>query len=119
MSFSPEKLKNIRKSLGINKAEASRRLNMTAMGYGRYENGDRVPSYQTLCYIAQIFGTSVSYLCNETEDPSATEILVSQENTPELFELVQELSAENTSVHGRMLSYYQALKKISSEKNKE
>ena len=119
MPFSPARLKIIRESLGINKAEASRRLNLTAMGYGRYENGDRVPSYQTICYMAQIFGTSVSYLCGETEDPAATEILVSRQTTPVLFDLVKELSSENSSMHRRMLAYYQALGKAPFENHEE
>ena len=41
MNFVPERLINLRNSFGINKAEAARRLNMSAMGYGRYEKGER------------------------------------------------------------------------------
>lgn len=41
MDFKPERLISLRQSLGINKAEAARRLNISAMGYGRYESGER------------------------------------------------------------------------------
>ena len=37
MHFYPERLIQVRESLHINKAEAARRLNLSAMAYGRYE----------------------------------------------------------------------------------
>ena len=37
MKFQPERLLQLRTSLNINKAEAARRLNISAMAYGRYE----------------------------------------------------------------------------------
>ena len=45
MHFCPERLIQVRESLHINKAEAARRLNLSAMAYGRYERGEREPSY--------------------------------------------------------------------------
>ena len=51
MNFQPERLLHLRTSLNINKAEAARRLKISAMAYGRYEKGEREPSYQTVCYI--------------------------------------------------------------------
>ena len=41
MHFCPERLIQVRESLHINKAEAARRLNLSAMAYGRYERGER------------------------------------------------------------------------------
>ena len=54
MHFCPERLIQVRESLHINKAEAARRLNLSAMAYGRYERGEREPSYQYAFYIASI-----------------------------------------------------------------
>ena len=54
MNFCPERLVEVRTSLNINKAEAARRLNISAMAYGRYEKGEREPSYQSVCFIARI-----------------------------------------------------------------
>lgn len=109
MSFSSDKLKRIRESLGINKAEAARRLHMTPMGYGRYESGERSPSYQTIQYMALVLGTSYDYLCNETEDPSPKEVVISNENTPVLFELTLNLSKDDPALHQRMLAYYKKI----------
>ena len=41
--------------MNISKAEAARQLNISAMTYGRYEKGEREPSYPSVSYIAQIF----------------------------------------------------------------
>ena len=44
----PERLRNVREGLGITMAEASRRMNLSKIGYCRYEYGDRSPSPQTI-----------------------------------------------------------------------
>ena len=62
MHFYPERLQQVRAALKITKAEAARRLNISAMAYGRYEKGEREPSYQSVCYIAQTFHCNPDYL---------------------------------------------------------
>ena len=62
MNFYPERLIEVRTSLKITKAEAARRLNISAMAYGRYEKGEREPSYQSVCYIAQTFNCNIDFL---------------------------------------------------------
>ena len=109
MKFQPGKLKAIREQLGITKAEAARRLNMSAMGYGRYESGEREPSFQTVSFIAQQFGTSVEYLYGKTETSNPSSVTISAEQNPELFELIQNcLTDEQTAK--RLLSYFKKIK---------
>ena len=93
MHFIPERLISLRQSLGINKAEAARRLNISAMGYGRYESGEREPSYQTVAFIAQTLGSSIEYL-----------------STGALFDLVQTLR-NNQQLQERLLAYASKLMK--------
>ena len=62
MQFKCERLKKIRESLGINKAEAARRLNMSAMGYGRYENGQSLILTISLYTICETYKISADYL---------------------------------------------------------
>ena len=62
MHFCPERLIQVRESLHINKAEAARRLNLSAMAYGRYERGEREPSYQYAFYIAYTFHCNLDFL---------------------------------------------------------
>ena len=109
MAFSSGRLKAIRESLGINKAEAARRMHMTPMGYGRYESGERIPSFQTVQYMAMLLGTSYAYLCDETDDPSPDQVLISRYKNPVLFELTWELSKEDPYMHQRMLAYYKKI----------
>ena len=81
-----------REHLGISKAEASRRLNLSKIGYCRYEYGDRTPSLQTLEVIAQCFGTSVDYLTGKTDEIASDKIVIDRNTNPEFFSLVNSLS---------------------------
>ena len=110
MVFSPERLKRIRMGLGITKADAARKLHLTAMAYGRYENGERVPSYQMIHYISQVLGTSCEYLCCETEDPSPDTITISKVQDPDLFKIVQDTREMNPEMRSRLLAYCRELK---------
>ena len=62
MNFCPERLIQLRTSLNINKAEAARQLNISAMAYGRYERGEREPSYQSACFLShRLFIVNVDF----------------------------------------------------------
>lgn len=104
MHFVPEILISLRQSLGINKAETARRLNMSAMGYGRYENGDREPSYQAVSFIAQTFHSSVDYLYGISDNQDATILTISSGDEPELFLLVQSVRNDSNLLK-RLLAY--------------
>ncbi|MBR5974060.1 MAG: helix-turn-helix transcriptional regulator [Clostridiales bacterium] len=99
------RLKKAREGKGITMAEAARRLNLSKIGYCRYEYGERTPSTQTLEAIARCFGTSVAYLTGESEDISPDIIIIEKEKDPELFLLVQRISADKDAA-SRILEYY-------------
>lgn len=104
MNFVPERLISLRESIGINKAEAARRLNMSAMGYGRYENGEREPSFQTVSFIAQTFHSTTDYLYGISDSKDSTSITISSKDEPELFSLIE--SARNDGeLLKRLLAY--------------
>lgn len=109
MNFVPERLISLRESMGINKAEAARRLNMSAMGYGRYENGERKPSFQTVSFIAQTFHSSTDYLYGISDIKDATSVTISSENEPELFLLV-ETARNDDELLKRLLAYASIVK---------
>jgi transcriptional regulator with XRE-family HTH domain len=104
MNFIPERLISVRKSLGINKAKAARMLNLSAMGYGRYEKGEREPSYQTVSYIAQTFHTSVDYLYGYSDEMHIRTTIVSEKDEPDLFLLI-ELTRKDDKLLPRLLEY--------------
>jgi len=104
MNFHNKRLIQIRKSLGINKAEAARRLNMSAMGYGRYESGEREPSFQIVSFIAETFGTTTDFLYGKTDDSSSKTITISAHENPELFQLFELVNTDN-NLAKRLLAY--------------
>ncbi|MBO4680078.1 MAG: helix-turn-helix transcriptional regulator [Lachnospiraceae bacterium] len=108
MKFKAERLITIREQLGLNKAEAARRLNMSAMGYGRYENGQREPSFQTVCFIASTFNTTSDYLYGLTDDSSPSTITISSSENPELFSILNSLQNDK-KLEKRLLAYYKKL----------
>ncbi len=107
----PERLKNAREKTGITMAEAARRLNLSKIGYCRYEYGERVPSAQTVEIIAQCFGTSADYLTGVTDNMSPDYIIVRKKDSPVLFNLMQELSKSDDMTAERLLTYYKKLNK--------
>ena len=78
MKFSPERLIQLRTSLQITKAEAARRLNISPMAYGRYEKGEREPSYQSVCFIAQTFHCNVDFLYGLSMEMKPDYIMISR-----------------------------------------
>ena len=109
MEFSSIRLKQIRESLGFNKAEAGRILHMTAMGYGRYESGERIPSYQTVRHMAQVFGTSPDYLYGLSDCPAPDELVISSAADPELFMIVKKMKSLGSDARNRLLAYFTEL----------
>ncbi len=109
MTFIPERLISLRKSLGINKAEAARRLNMSAMGYGRYESGEREPSYQTVSFIAQTFHSSSDYLYGLSDSMDSSTITVSASEEPDLFLLIETIRNDKSGLLNHMLTYAKQL----------
>ena len=104
-SMIAERLKIARERKGINKAEAARQLNLSKIGYGRYESSERIPSSQTLEVIAQCFHTSVDYLTGKTDDFSPDALLVSKSENPCLFELVSLCQSNHERMIKRLLEY--------------
>jgi len=118
MEFKAERLIGLREQLGINKAEAARKLNMSAMGYGRYENGHREPSFQTVCFIASAFNTTSDYLYGLTEDPSPSTITISSSENPEIFSFVNSMQKDK-DLEKRLLAYFKKLTQSENEPKKE
>ena len=106
----PERLIAIREKNGLNKAEAARLLNLSKMGYGRYESGERSPSPQMLEVIAQKLHTSVAYLTGASSSPREQCIVVSKKENPSLFLLVKEMQSCDERTIRRLMEYYKRIK---------
>ena len=108
MHFCPERLIQVRESLHINKAEAARRLNLSAMAYGRYERGDREPSDQYAFYIAYTFHCNLDFLSDEMETDFIT---ITRSDSEEVYSLVEEMQ-NNSDFEKRILAYAEKLRAL-------
>ena len=106
----PERLIFAREQLNLSKAEASRRIGLTAASYVRYEAGARSPSPQVIRSIAEKLETSVAFLSGETDDISPDIITIQKNDTPILFEFIKNVQKADISTLQRLLSYYNRLK---------
>ena len=61
MSFA-ERLKNLRTSRSLTQKQIYEAIGMSAIGYQRYEYGEREPAYQKLIALADYFDVSLDYL---------------------------------------------------------
>ena len=68
MSFS-ERLKELRTLRNLTQKQVYDAVGMSAIGYQRYEYGDREPAYQKLIALADYFDVSLDYLVGRSEDP--------------------------------------------------
>lgn len=111
MNFCPERLIQLRESFHINKAEAARRLNISAMAYGRYESGQRHPSYQYVSFIAQTFHCNIDFLYGLSDEMEAKTITINRSESPEIYSLVAEMQ-DNSDFEKRILAYAQKLHEL-------
>lgn len=107
----PERLKSARENLNLSKAEAARKIGLTAASYVRYEAGDRSPSPQVIVSIAEKLGTSIAYLTGETDDVTPDVVSVYKNSDPLLFELVKRTQSADDTTLQRLISYYRKLTK--------
>ena len=78
------------------------------MVYGRYENGQRDPSYPTVCFIAHTFNCNVDFLYGISDKTDPDYIIVSSSNDPELYSLIN-IIKQDSNVEGRILTYARKL----------
>jgi len=107
----PERLTSVREHLNLTKAEAARRIGLTAASYVRYEAGDRSPSPQVLMSIAGKLETSVAFLSGKTDDISSDIVSIYKDSDPLLFELIKSTQNADEATLQRLLSYYHQLTK--------
>lgn len=75
MNFS-DRLRYLRKSLGVTCKEVYEAIGASQPSYYRYENGDSEPSTQKLIALAKYFNVSIDYLVGRTDNPA-----IDNENT--------------------------------------
>lgn len=69
MSFS-ERLKELRSSRNLTQKQVYEAIGMSAIGYQRYEYGEREPAFKQLIALADYFDVSLDYLVGRSDDPT-------------------------------------------------
>ena len=64
-----ENLKKIRTEKGFSQTEMAKKLNITRQAYNHYETGRRIPPFETLEEIADLFDTDLNFFAEETIKP--------------------------------------------------
>lgn len=61
------RLKELRTNSGLQQKDIASALNISKQSYSNYELGQREPSLETLCALADYFGVSVDYLLGKPQ----------------------------------------------------
>ena len=98
------RLKELRLRRNFSQIKVAMDLNMNQNSVSRYENGERTPSYQTICFIAQKFNTTPDYLYGMSDNYEPNQISISFYDEPDLYELVC-ICREKQDFVNRLLEY--------------
>lgn len=66
----PARLKELRQSRNLTQKDVYTAVKMSALGYQRYEYGEREPSFKYLIALADFFDVSLDYLVGRSDNPS-------------------------------------------------
>lgn len=70
MTFA-ERLSNLRKSRNLTQKQVYDAIGMSALGYQRYEYGQREPAYKNLLAIADYFDVSLDFITGRIDNPNS------------------------------------------------
>ncbi len=112
-----ERLIASRKKLGITKQEAAKRMNLSQPAYLRYESGERTPSIHTINVMANVLGTSASYLMGLTDDSSPDSYIVNLNSEPELFAIIERYKKSDRASQERLAKYFMAINDSNNKEN--
>ncbi len=68
MNYS-DRLKELRKKMGVTQKQVADALKITEVSYQRYEYGSVRPRLEMLIALADFFDVSLDYLCGRSDDP--------------------------------------------------
>ena len=109
ITLNKQRLIECREKLGLTKQEVSKRMQLAQPSYLRYELGERNPSIQIIQVMADVLGTSVEYLTNQTDSSTPTSYTIHSKTNPELFQLVELYQTLDASMQNRLLTYVKTL----------
>lgn len=95
-------LKELRVKNGMTQGDLANRLEISRSAISMYENGEREPDFETMEFIADIFGTDMNYLYGKEDENKEFDIdaqkiaskIKGRENLKILFDKIDDLSDE-------------------------
>lgn len=99
-----DRLKSLRKALGLTQKELGDKLNVSGRVIGYYESNDRFPDKETLTNIADFFDVSVDYLLGRSDAKSNSSIAKIDETEKDIEELLEETMSQILDQKGLMLN---------------
>ncbi|MGG2466823.1 helix-turn-helix domain-containing protein [Paraclostridium bifermentans] len=99
-----DRLKSLRKALGLTQKELGDKLNVSGRVIGYYESNDRFPDKETLTNIADFFDVSVDYLLGRSDAKNNSSIAKIDETEKDIEELLEETMSQILDQKGLMLN---------------
>ncbi len=66
-----ERLQQLQESKQFLKKDIANNIEISVMAYYRYEKGERIPTADILCRLADFFDVSIDYLVGRTDNPNS------------------------------------------------
>ena len=105
ITLNKQRLIECREKLGLTKQEVSKRMHLAQPSYLRYELGERTPSIQMLQVMADVLGTSIDYLTDQTDIPTPISYTIHAKTNPELFQLIELYQNSDNATRDRLITY--------------
>ena len=99
-------LKNLRKEMKKTQDEIANILNLSTAAYGRYEIGNREPSLEVLCKLADYYHVSLDYLVGRQFGNDLGYLTSQQYETINYY--LQLNHDDQLVIRGRILALYEA-----------
>lgn len=99
------KIKELRERTKTNPNELAKLLGISIQSYYRYETGQNEPNIKRLMQIANYYGVSIDYLC-ENETNKNLKSIPTNQTIQKVIELIQQLNENNIN---KVIGYINAL----------
>lgn len=106
-----EHIKTLRKERGLQQKEVALEIDIDQSNYSKIENGKREPSIYVLKKLADLFGVTVDYIIEPTDD-LPKEVIIEDKEAKEQIRLISELDQEERSIIFKMIDSFLTKKKF-------
>jgi transcriptional regulator with XRE-family HTH domain len=106
-----ENIKKIRKERGLQQKEVAIEVGVDQSNYNKMENGKRDPSVTVLKKLADLFGVTVDYIIEPTDD-MPKEVIIEDKTANEQLRLIADLDDDDKAMVFKMINKMLSNKKF-------